>query len=133
MPNGKVRLSQAEFCEQARKLCLLGALDRDLAENFGVSERTLYRWKREDPVFAAAIKAGKAYADGEVAEALHSRAVRGDMTAIGFWLRNRRPDLWVDRRGAAAADGPERDAPVPVRELAKAVALILKRGLDAPE
>ena len=133
MPQGRSGLFQAEFSELARKLCLLGAIDRDLARILGVSERTINRWKRQHPEFAAALKAGKAVADAEVAEALHNKAVKGDMTAIGFWLRNRRPDLWRDRRDASAAAEPESATgeDLPVREIAKAAALILKRGLDA--
>jgi transposase-like protein len=134
MPNKTTSLFRAEFCEQARKLCLLGAIDRDLARIFEVSERTINRWKRQHPDFAAALKAGKAVADGEVAGALHEKALKGDMTAISFWLRNRRPDLWRDRREAPAKpDGsaaPEAEA-MSGRELAKSVSLILKRGIDA--
>ncbi len=133
MPNGRSGLFKSEFSELARKLCLLGAIDRDLARILGVSERTINRWKRQHPEFAAALKAGKAVADAEVAEALHNKAVKGDMTAIGFWLRNRRPDLWRDRRDGPAPAGTASDSTkdVPVREVAKAAALILKRGLDA--
>jgi len=115
MPKGSSSLFQAEYCEQARKLCLLGAIDRDLARIF---------------------EAGKAPADGEVAEALHRKAVNGDMTAISFWLRNRRPDLWRDRRDGTARTedtGQDVSPKTPARELAKSVALILKRGLDAVE
>jgi hypothetical protein len=136
MPKSSSSLFQAEYCEQARKLCLLGAIDRDLARIFGVSERTINRWKRQHTDFEVALKAGKAAADGEVAEALHKKALKGDMTAISFWLRNRRPDLWRDRREAAGrpVDGePDAPASAPVREIAKAAALILKRGLDAVE
>jgi len=136
MPKGSSSLFQAEYCEQARKLCLLGAIDRDLARIFEVSERTINRWKRQHPDFDAALKAGKAPADGEVAEALHRKAVNGDMTAISFWLRNRRPDLWRDRRDGTARTedtGQDVSPKTPARELAKSVALILKRGLDAVE
>jgi hypothetical protein len=136
MPTKRSSLFQADFSEQARKLCLLGAIDRDLARIFQVSERTINRWKRQHPEFCAALKAGKAAADGEVAEALFKKAVKGEMAAISFWLRNRRPDLWRDRRDGdprAAESATETGEPAPPRELAKSVALILKRGLDAAE
>jgi len=136
MPKGKTSLFREDFPDLARKLCLLGAIDRDLARVFEVSERTINNWKRQHPDFAAALKSGKAEADGAVAEALYRKAVKGEMTAISFWLRNRRPDLWRDgrepaarpdkaRRGARPAlPGPQDDAE---RELAKAILAILKR------
>lgn len=133
---GSSSLFQAEYCEQARKLCLLGAIDRDLARILGVSERTINNWKRQHPEFAAALKAGKAAADAEVAEALHNKALKGDMSAISFWLRNRRPDLWRDKREGASGTGetgPAAAADIPIREIAKAAAMILKRGLDATD
>ena len=137
MSKGSSSLFRADYCDQARKLCLLGAIDRDLGRYFEVSERTINRWKRQHPEFAEALRCGKAAADAEVAEALHAKALKGDMTAISFWLRNRRPDLWRDRREGLAErhdgsyEGDERA--VSIREVAKAVALILKRGVDEAE
>lgn len=141
MSKGKPSLFRDEFPELARNLCLLGAIDRDLAQVFEVSERTINRWKRQHPDFAAALKAGKAVADGDVAKALYDKAVNGDMTAISFWLRNRCPDLWRDRRDAggrpegasrneACKAGQATETP-PCRELSKAVLVILRRGADA--
>lgn len=137
MPKGSSRLFQEDYSEQARKLCLLGAIDRDLGRYFGVSERTINRWKKQHPEFADALRQGKAAADAEVAEALHAKAVSGDMTAIGFWLRNRRPDLWRDKRDGSTGQQDHTEVnegrAVSLRELAKAVALILKRGVDEAE
>lgn len=112
-----------EFAEQARKLCLLGATDKDLASFFEVSEATLNNWKIEYPSFLESLKAGKQLADAVIADSLYQRAkgyshpeddirvVAGeivitptikhyppDSTALIFWLKNRRPDLWRDKR-----------------------------------
>ena len=36
-----------EYAEQAAKLCALGATDNDLADFFGVSEQTIYTWRKK--------------------------------------------------------------------------------------
>ena len=112
-----------QFASQAEKLCRLGATDQELADFFDVSVRTLYRWKSESDEFCQALKAGKAEADDRVERSLFARAcgyehdevdirvVEGeivqteirkhyppDTTAGIFWLKNRRPDQWRDKR-----------------------------------
>lgn len=114
---------KAEFAEQARKLCLLGATDESLAEFFGVSESTINKWKLDHSAFSESIKAGKDLADAEVANKLFNRAtgyehpeddirsVNGeivitptvkryppDSTAAIFWLKNRQKAHWRDKQ-----------------------------------
>ena len=43
----------------AWSLALKGATDQELAEAFGVSKRTILRWKNEHPSFAEAYQRGK--------------------------------------------------------------------------
>lgn len=64
-----------EYNEQARKLCLLGATDAQLADFFGVSETTINNWKLAHPEFLESLKAGKEKADALVAHALYHRAI----------------------------------------------------------
>lgn len=71
---GRPSKYKEEFAEQARKLCLLGATDADMARFFEVSEATLNNWKHEHPAFLEALKAGKSLADGVIAESLYQRA-----------------------------------------------------------
>jgi hypothetical protein len=110
------------FCEQAKKLCLLGAIDADIAYFFGVTEMAINNWKKEHPEFLQALREGKEIADAEIGEALFQRAkgyshpedqifqFQGsplvvptikhyppDSTALIFWLKNRRPDKWRDK------------------------------------
>jgi hypothetical protein len=63
------------YCDQARKLCLLGATDKELADFFEISESTLNNWKHEYPEFLESIKEGKSSADANVATRLYQRAL----------------------------------------------------------
>lgn len=111
-----------EFNEQARKLCLLGFIDSELAEFFGVCEATINNWKAQFPAFLESIIAGKVVADADVAESLYRRAtgevafierviknadkhevitlkqfVPGETAACRLWLLNRRKGDWRDK------------------------------------
>ncbi|WP_442592481.1 terminase [Parapusillimonas sp. JC17] len=121
---------KAEFAEQAEKLCRLGATDKEMADFFGVTEKTINNWKKAHPQFLQALKAGKQLADAEVADKLFQRAIgyshpdvhvsnyQGeititpltkhyppDPTSMIFWLKNRRPDLWRDKPEPTDEDG----------------------------
>lgn len=55
-----------EYDAQAEKLCYLGATNADLAEFFGVSERTINRWRISNESFAIASRVGREHADEQV-------------------------------------------------------------------
>jgi hypothetical protein len=63
-----------EYAEQARKLCLLGATDKEMAAFFGVVEKTINNWKTNVPEFLQSIRDGKEIADMEIAASLNKRA-----------------------------------------------------------
>lgn len=63
------------YADQARKLCILGATDIQLATFFEVSESTISLWKVTHPEFSEAVKGAKIFADAQVAEALYKRAL----------------------------------------------------------
>jgi hypothetical protein len=112
-----------EFCEQAEKLCKLGATDEELAEFFGVTTTTIDNWKVKHPAFLGAVKEGKVLADINVANSLYKKAtgyvletervigkgdnarvvplkiaIEADTTAAIFWLKNRRKAHWRDKQ-----------------------------------
>lgn len=64
-----------EFVEQAYKLSLLGATDKEIADFLDISESTLNEWKLTYPSFSESIKRGKAVADSNVADRLYQRAM----------------------------------------------------------
>lgn len=125
---GRPTKFKPEYVEQARKLCELGATDRELAEFFKVKEQTVNNWKAAYPDFFEALKLGKDAADKRVEQSLYRRALgyshdsvhvtnfQGavtltpivehfppDTTACIFWLKNRKPEQWRDLRAVEHA------------------------------
>lgn len=148
---GRPSSYRSEYAEQARKLCRLGAIDKELADFFGVSEQTINAWKTAHPEFLESLKAGKELADAEVADKLFQRATgyshpavklfmyQGtvireeyiehyppDTAAAIFWLKNRRSDLWRNvALGDSGSDPSDPDA--------KKTVVVINGGLpDAP-
>lgn len=133
---GRPTAYRAEYARQAKKLCLLGATDAELADFFEVSIRTIDGWKVRHGEFLQALKAGKDEADNRVERSLYQRAtgythdavkifmpagakspvyaeyrehVPPDTTACIFWLKNRRREEWrdkIDHQHAGADGGP---------------------------
>lgn len=64
----------------AWSLALKGATDQEVAEAFGVSKRTVLRWKEDHPSFAEAYQRGKDVADAKVKKALYDRAIGYETT-----------------------------------------------------
>ena len=59
----------------AWSLALKGATDEEVAEAFGISRRTVLRWRNDYPSFDEAYQRGKDIADAKVKKALYERAV----------------------------------------------------------
>ena len=72
---GRKTQYRIRFNDEVFMLCLLGAIDEQIAEAFGVSETTINNWKLQHPTFLESMKRGKVQADGLVARALFSRAI----------------------------------------------------------
>lgn len=104
----------------------LGATDREVAQALQVSEQTLNTWKHKHPTFLESLKLGKESSDKRVEVSLYKRAngysfdsekifqvegkalrvpyvehVPPDTTACIFWLKNRKPLEWRDRKAVA--------------------------------
>ena len=78
-----------------------GLTDEQIADNMGIAPSTLYDWKKKFPEISETLKKSKEIADIEVENALHGAALNGNVTAMIFWLKNRRPDRWRDKRDDA--------------------------------
>ena len=97
-----------------------GLTDEQIAKNIGINRDTLYRWKKAHSDISDALKRGKEVIDRQVENALLKRAlgytydeitfegddevkrvrkqVVPDTTAQIFWLKNRKPEEWRDKR-----------------------------------
>lgn len=80
-----------------------GLTDEQIAHNMGIGARTLYEWKNAYPQIAQTLKKTKEVVDREVENALFKKAIEGDTTAMIFWLKNRRPNDWRDKRETAVS------------------------------
>ena len=63
------------YAEQAKKLCLLGCIDKELASFFEISVATLNNWKKDHRGFLESVRAGRIVADASVADKLFKRAM----------------------------------------------------------
>lgn len=104
-----------------------GLTDKEMAEKLEIAESTLHEWKNRYPEFSEALKKGKELIDHQVEDTLLKRArgydydevkrehsetpdgttqkivkitkhIPPDVTAIIFWLKNRRPEKWRDKQ-----------------------------------
>jgi len=155
MPAGRPTLYREEYCEQARKLCLLGATDEELAGFFNIVVATLNNWKAEHPEFLASIHAGKDIADANMAEKLYHRgmgyshdAVKifmpggasepvyapyvehypPDTAAASLWLRNRQPAKWRDKTEHEHS-GPG-GGPIEVKRIERVIVDAAEKGAE---
>lgn len=108
----------------AQGLARLGKTHAEIAAEFGVSEDTIFEWKKVHPEFSVSINIGKSEADTKVERSLYMRAngyeidclettnhpdgtqtvkkitkhIPPDTTAQIFWLKNRKPVEWKDKQ-----------------------------------
>jgi hypothetical protein len=146
---GRPTKYKPEMAAQAEKLCALGATDADIADFFGVNIVTVHRWKSVHPEFCNALKVAKEVADQRVERSLYQRAigyemdavkifqyegkevivpyrenVQPDTTAAIFWLKNRKPEAWKDRKDVTS-DNRHHHTAEPVSPFADFVAAAL--------
>lgn len=124
----------ATMPDRAKKLCMLGFTNEQLALAFDVSVSSIDMWIRVYEEFSRAIKEGREVADHEVVKSLYQRAVGyshpedkilvvdkavevvpttkhypPDTTACIFWLKNRQRANWKDVWRIETTDGKQVD------------------------
>ena len=96
-----------------------GMTNEQIAQQMGCSRQTLQKWIKETPEMDAALREGKELVDIKVENSLLKRAMgfeyteevatpsgevlkvqryeKPDVTAIIFWLKNRKPNVWRNK------------------------------------
>lgn len=121
-----------------------GAIDKDIIKFLGISKNTFYRFKAEHKEFSDALKNSKEIADRIVESALFKSAkgykrinkkkiynevgevvqviediedVKPNVTAIIYWLNNRKPEAWRNRRNENLNDDNEEIGIIEITEI----------------
>lgn len=118
---------QEENLKLLKAWAMNGLKDEEIAKNIGINRTTLYEWKKKYPDIDNALKKGKTVYDVEAEQNLHKvgqgyyieevetyitetngvqtkrikktkKWVPPNVTALIFWLKNRKPDVWMDRK-----------------------------------
>lgn len=109
--------------EIVKVIAMQGSTDSEIALMMGLNPKIIKAWREMYPDFDKAIEEGRTAADMEVLQALHKKAVgyeyekdivvktrdgadietvthvvEPETNAIKFWLQNRDPKRWSDRR-----------------------------------
>ena len=121
---GRPTQYKEEYCQLAKNYSLMGATDVEMAGFFNVSQQTLNSWKNKHSEFLESIKSGKQEADAAISSKLYHKAMgyshpdtkfathegkitdreeytkhhAPDTTALIFWLKNRQPDKWREKK-----------------------------------
>lgn len=106
-----------------------GLTDDQIAKNMGVSPRTLAYWKNDHLQILQALKVGKESANLIVERELFRKAVKGNTTAMIFWLKNN----WRDKYNDSELSPEERKLAIARMEKLKADTRISKARAKALE
>ena len=91
--------------EEAETLAGQGLSKKQIAYCLGIGESTLYDKQKKDPEFLEALKRGRAKGLSKVTNSLFENANSGNVVAQIFYLKNRSPEEWRDRREISGPDG----------------------------
>lgn len=123
MPGGRPSKFEDIDLDKVKALAVKGWTDIEMADFFDVHIATWYRWKGAHEEFCEALKDWKEDSDARVERSLYERAMgyeckedkifnhngeplvvptikhhAPDTTAAIFWLKNRQPDKWRDKK-----------------------------------
>lgn len=82
-----------------------GLTDEQIAHNIGINVRTLDKWKVKYSQIGQSLKVGHEAANLIVERELFQKAVKGNTTAMIFWLKNN----WRDKYNDSALSPEERE------------------------
>ena len=84
-----------------------GLTDEQISNNLGISKTTFYKFKDEHSELSELLKKGKEVVDYQVENALLKNALDGNVTAQIYWLNNRKPKQWKNKRENAENNNEE--------------------------
>lgn len=84
-----------------------GLTNEQIARKLGINPDTLYKYQNKYSEFADALKKGKEIVDYEVENALLKNALEGNVTAQIYWLNNRKPKHWRNKRENTESNNKE--------------------------
>jgi hypothetical protein len=87
-----------ELLVEVRGLASQGLTRKQISAALGISEALRCRMMNNEPEFKTAIEEGEAAGIAQVTNSLMVAARSGNVTAQIFYLKNRDPDNWRDRR-----------------------------------
>ena len=71
---------------------------QQIADNLGIGLSTLKKYRKKSVAIRAALKKGREVSDYHVENALYNAAINGNVQAMIFWLKNRKPQQWKDKK-----------------------------------
>lgn len=145
------------MCDEVYALAMDGAPHKKIAAALGVNVRTLYKWRKEYPEFAAAMSPveemtnevemsvfGKAKGytytaqkpmsvQGQIEIAEYEEHVPPDMTAARMWLQAHAPAKWSDKSMVAHEVGGLKDMLAAIGKEQSGIAALEALSDDKPE
>lgn len=94
-----------------------GLTDEQISRNLGISKVTFYKYKASCSELNELLKRSKEVVDYEVENALYKSAIGGNVSAMIFWLKNRRPDKWKDKKEPTEIEIMKKDLELRERKL----------------
>jgi len=81
-----------------------GLTNKEIATKLGIGETTFYKIINEHSEVSEVLKKGKEVVDYQVENALLKNALDGNVTAQIYWLNNRKPKQWKNKRESSESN-----------------------------
>ncbi|MCI8470391.1 MAG: helix-turn-helix domain-containing protein [Clostridia bacterium] len=106
-------MAKSKWEEVKDKLVLIegwardGLTNKEIAIRLGIGETTFYKIINEHSEVSEVLKKGKEVIDYQVENALLKNALEGNVTAQIYWLNNRKPKQWKNKRENTESNNEE--------------------------